>query len=203
MRRAAAGGRMAQNWPSEVIRQTKLCQYGPLRDVMKKVLLIDDDPLICDCIVDWFGDKFGMEVLCPRRGMLGARMMMSLHFDLAIIDVDVPEISGLELAAFAANENIPVLLTSSRPGKSDQLGRLRYPFLAKPFKLLELTAEVVRVIAESHENIRRVKESAAKMLASTEGLSVAVAESRRLLQEIKAQQVARGQVPAPTGWWRG
>ncbi len=48
-----------------------------------------------------------------------------------------------------------------------------------------------------------MKESAAKMRASTEGLSLAVAESRRLLQEIKAQQVARVQVPAPTGWWRG
>lgn len=170
---------------------------------MKKILLVDDDPLICDLVVDWFGDKFGTEVLCPRSGMLGARMMMSSHFDLAVIDVDLPEISGLELAAFAANENIPVLLVSGHPGTNDRLERLRYPFLAKPFKLHELTAEAARIIAESHENIARVKASAAKMLASTEALSVAVAESRRLLQEIKAQQVARGQVPAPMGWWRG
>ena len=62
---------------------------------MKKVLLIDDDPLVCDLVVDWFGDKVGTEVLCPRRGMLGARMMMSSHFDLAVIDVDLPDISGL------------------------------------------------------------------------------------------------------------
>ncbi len=44
-------------------------------------------------------------------------------------------------AAFAANENIPVLLVSGYPGTSDQLERLRYPLLAKPFKLDELTAE--------------------------------------------------------------
>lgn len=169
---------------------------------MKKILLIDDDPLVCDLIVDWFADKFGTEVLCPRHGILGARMMLSSYFDLAIIDADLPEISGLELAAFAANENIPVLLVSGHPGTSDQLERLRYPFLAKPLTLHKLTAEAVRVIAESQENIRRVRAQAAKMLANTEALSAEVAESRRLLREVKAQRVAREQAPDPIDWRR-
>jgi DNA-binding response OmpR family regulator len=158
---------------------------------MKKVLLIEDEPAICDLIVDCFGKLFGAEIECARNGLLGARMIAGWHFDLAVIDAGLPHISGLELAGFAANENIPVLLVSGHPGVSDKLRRFSYPYLEKPFGLDALCAEAARVIDESRENIRRVKASAARMLATTEALSNAMMESRRLLREIKAQQIER------------
>jgi DNA-binding NtrC family response regulator len=132
-------------------------------------------------------------------------MMVSSHFDLAIIDVGLPEISGVELATFAANENIPVLLISGHPEINNKLERFDYPYLAKPFGLDKLAAEAVRVIAATGENIRRVKASAEKMRANKEALSAAVAESQRLLQEIKTQHAARKLVSHPmqvpsAGW---
>jgi CheY-like chemotaxis protein len=41
--------------------------------------------------------------------------METAGFDLAIIDVNMPEISGYELARRAANRNIPALLSSCHP----------------------------------------------------------------------------------------
>jgi DNA-binding response OmpR family regulator len=167
---------------------------------MKRVLLIEDEPLISDLIVDCFGSMFDAEVECASDGFSGARMIAGLHFDLAVIDVGLPLISGFELAAFAANENIPVLLVSGHPGLNEKLRRFGYPYLEKPFGLKALCAEAVRAIGESQENIRRVKDSAARMWANTEALSAALAESQRLLREIKAQQIMleMGRVPMQT-----
>jgi DNA-binding response OmpR family regulator len=43
------------------------------------------------------------------------RAIEKVGFDLAIIDVNLPEISGYELARRAANRNIPTLLSSGHP----------------------------------------------------------------------------------------
>jgi DNA-binding NtrC family response regulator len=158
---------------------------------MKRVLLIEDQPMICDLIADCFGERFSTEVVCARSGVLGARMIAGSHFDLAIIDLGLPQISGLELAAYAANENIPMLLVSGHPGGNEKLQRLGYPYLEQPFGLDALHQAALRVIHESRENIRRVQSSARKMLAGKEALSAAVTEARRLLAEIKAQHQAR------------
>jgi DNA-binding response OmpR family regulator len=152
---------------------------------MKRVLLIEDEPLISDLIVDCFD----AEAECASDGFSGARMIAGWHFDLAVIDVGLPLISGFELAGFAANENIPVLLVSGHPGLNEKLRRFGYPYLEKPFGLNALCAEAVRAIGESQENIRRVKDPAARMSANTEGLSAALAEPQRLLRDIKAQQI--------------
>jgi CheY-like chemotaxis protein len=162
---------------------------------MKKVLLVEDEPLICDLVVDCFSDLPEAEITCAGNGVLGAQMIVGSHFDLALIDVGLPQISGLELAGLAANENIPVLLISGHPGVNDELQRFGYPYLAKPFGLDDLQREALRVIAESRENVCRVKASAERMLANTKALSAAVTESTRLLREIKAQHVALGLLP--------
>jgi DNA-binding NtrC family response regulator len=166
---------------------------------MNRVLLIEDEQMICDVITDCFGEQFSTEVVCARNGMLGARMIAGSRFDLAIIDVGLPQISGLELAVYAANENIPVLLISGHPGVTEKLARFGYPYLEKPFALDALHTEALRVISESRENIQRVKSSAEKMQAGAEALSAALKETRRLLAEIKAQQEVPGMAadPAP------
>lgn len=167
---------------------------------MKRVLLIEDEPLICELIVDCLGEQFNADVQCARDGTLGAQMLASRHFDIAIIDVGLPQISGIELAAFAANENIPVLLISGHPAINDKLRALGYPYLEKPFGIDALMREAARVISESRENIRRVKASAEKMLINTKELSASLAESRRLLYEIKAQQIAQAPAAASASY---
>lgn len=53
-------------------------------------------------------------------------------FDLAIIDVNMPEISGYELARRAANRNIPTLLSTGHPDADIKLRDVQCPYLAKP-----------------------------------------------------------------------
>ena len=117
--------------------------------------------------------------------MEGAEAIDQEAFDLAIIDVFVPDISGFELAAHAAKRNIPTLFCTGHPDVLAQLQRHDCAYLAKPFALADLITESAKVIANTAENIRRVEASVAKLHATTVGLRAALAESRRLLDERK------------------
>jgi DNA-binding response OmpR family regulator len=116
---------------------------------------------------------------------MGAQMLAGEHFSLVLINGTLAEVSGIELAEIAANENTPALLLSGHPETNDKLKLFGYPYLAKPFTMNRLLAESRKVMAESRENIRQVKAAAAKMLTSSEALKATVAKSHRLLDEAK------------------
>ncbi len=154
---------------------------------MPKILLVDDDPAVCEVIKDFLQEWAETTVDCALDGTLGAQKLQQKHFDLALIDGALPSVSGLQLAEIAANENTPVLLLSGHPDFNQKFHSFGYPYLPKPFSLDQLLSESKRVIAETSENIRRVKASAARMQANAEALKAAVAESQRLLGAIRAK----------------
>ena len=95
--------------------------------VHAKILVIDDEPVICDVLADCLQDLPDTEVRCALTGMLGAEKLRTGRFDLALIDVLLPEISGLELTAIAASENTAVLLLSGHPETNEKLEQFGYP----------------------------------------------------------------------------
>jgi DNA-binding response OmpR family regulator len=154
---------------------------------MPKILVIEDDPAVCEVITNCLQEWAGITVDCAQNGMLGAQKLQQGHFDLALIDGALPRVSGLQLAEIAANGNTPVLLLSGHPDYNEKFHSFGYPYLAKPFSPDQLLSESQRVIAETSENIRRVKASAARMQANTEALKAAAIESQRLLGTIRAK----------------
>lgn len=156
---------------------------------MSAILVIDDEQMICEVIGDYFRDELGMTVDCAHTGPEGADKLIRKCYDFALIDATLPGLSGLDLATVAVHANTPVLLTSGHPEQNFKLHQFGYPYLAKPFSLDALRAEAARVIAESRENIERVKASAARMKANTNTLRSAMAQSDRLLDIVRAQQM--------------
>ena len=154
---------------------------------MAAILLIDDDHHICEVIEDYL-QSCHMTVHSAHTGEGAAQMLARHHYDLAIIDVTLPGMSGLDLAAIAANGNTSVILMSGYPDSNFKLHQFDYPYLAKPFTLDALRITAARVISEHAENLARVKASGARMLANTKALTVAMAESDRLLDAIRTQQ---------------
>jgi two-component system sensor histidine kinase/response regulator len=82
---------------------------------MTAILVAEDDPGICDFLTDLLENDLAARVRCEQTGSLALRAIETAGFDLAIIDVNMPEISGYELARRAANRNIPKLLSSGHP----------------------------------------------------------------------------------------
>jgi hypothetical protein len=60
------------------------------------------------------------------------------------------------------------------------------PYLAKPFNTADLTFAAAQVIVYNQENIRRIKDSFARLQATADGLRADLAESRRLMKESEA-----------------
>jgi DNA-binding NtrC family response regulator len=60
-------------------------------------------------------------VQCATTGRSGRRLLTGKGFDLAIIDLVLPDASGIALAAIAANENTPVLFITGRPNVTARL----------------------------------------------------------------------------------
>ena len=137
---------------------------------MTAILVAEDDPGICDFLIDLLELEFAATVRCERTGSLALRAIETAGFDLAIIDVNMPEISGYELARRAANRNIPTLLSSGHPDAHAKLQELECPYLPKPYRVTDLIWELAKAITQASENIRRVKASLAKLEAIAEGL---------------------------------
>src|SRR4051794_13143876 len=150
---------------------------------MTAILVAEEDPRICDLLTDALEADLSATVRCERTGSLALRAIETAGFDLLIIDVDLPEISGYELARRAANRNIPALLSSGHPDAVAKLVEYEFPYLAKPYHTADLIGEAAVAITQAGKNIRRIKASFAKLEATIEGLKAAMAESERLMNK--------------------
>jgi DNA-binding response OmpR family regulator len=158
-----------------------------------KVLVVVDEPKICCLIGNYLHKTLGSMVEYAHSGTEGADALLRGRYDLALVDVMLPELSGLDLAEIAANENTPVLLMSGHPETNFALHQFGYPYLLKPFSLEELRVFAAQVMSEHLENIKRVRSSVARMEANRLALAVALAESDRLMDASRRME--------QLGWW--
>ena len=62
---------------------------------MKRILLVDDDPLICGAVRTWLEQR-GFAVVVADGGNAGLRALESSTFDLMIVDIFMPQMTGFE-----------------------------------------------------------------------------------------------------------
>ena len=148
-----------------------------------RMLIVDNEPL-ADPIVDCLGDRLAIEVDYARTATLGARLIATGRYDIALIDCFLQEILGTELAAFAANQNTPALLISRHPATSTKLSHLGFPYIETPFHIDRLCEETRRAARERAEAVDRLKAASTRMQANFRALAAAMEQSNRLLDEI-------------------
>jgi DNA-binding response OmpR family regulator len=153
---------------------------------MTSILVAEVDPRVCDFLTEVLQAELAAKVKCARTGSLVLEAIETAAFDLAIIDVSIPGISGYDLARHAANRNISTLLSSGHPDADAKLRKSDCPYLAKPYRISDLVYESAKAITHAADNIRRIKASLGKFATTTEGLEVDLAESSRLMSESKA-----------------
>jgi len=111
-----------------------------------KILLVEDDPKILSFV------KIGLEsynyfVDTAYDGTIGERLALSKKYDVIILDVVIPGISGFELCKKIRNNNIltPVLILTSLDSIEDKLQGFDCgadDYLVKPFSFQELNARI-------------------------------------------------------------
>jgi two-component system phosphate regulon response regulator PhoB/two-component system alkaline phosphatase synthesis response regulator PhoP len=126
-------------------------------DDHRTVLVVEDNEDIRS-LLDAVLGLSGYDVVLAEDGNQAMRLLVDVHLapDLAILDVEMPELSGWEvLRGIRANPDtadLPVIVCSVR-GSAEDLDRGRVlgcdGYVQKPFDVDALLAEVGEVIARS------------------------------------------------------
>jgi len=116
------------------------------------LLVVDDDADLCSLLQDYLG-RAGFTVAAVHDGRSGLETLRSGTFDLVILDVMLPGISGLEtLRLLRTESNIPVLMLTARDEDVDRIVGLELgadDYLPKPFNPRELAARIKAVLRRS------------------------------------------------------
>lgn len=118
---------------------------------MTTVLIVDDEFGIVEALEDLLTDE-GYRVVSASNGKAGLALLEAEHPDLAIVDVMMPIVDGLEmvrrLRALPEHRTLPVILMSAAPKpaalRGDDGTFAVEAFLRKPFMLRELLDAVRR-----------------------------------------------------------
>ncbi len=116
---------------------------------MPAVLLVEDDPVISE-VVAYQLTRAGYDVTTAGDGVVGLQAIRSGTFDLILLDLMLPRLSGLDLlATLRRDSSTPVIIVSARESEADRVNGLELgadDYLTKPYSIRELLARVRAVL---------------------------------------------------------
>lgn len=116
---------------------------------MSKVLLIDDDIELVGMFQEYL-EQEGFEVQAVHDGEAGAAAALTGQYAIAILDVMMPRMNGLEtLRRIRARSQLPILMLTGRGDDTDRIVGLELgadDYVAKPCTPRELTARIRAIL---------------------------------------------------------
>lgn len=113
---------------------------------MKKILLVDDD-LKNSMLLKRFIEAEGYEVVYASNGKVGLELYRDVHPDLILLDINMPEMNGFEVAQIIreTDRRIIIFFLTDRTDKVDRLYGFKLKgndYIPKPFYPEELIAKI-------------------------------------------------------------
>lgn len=113
---------------------------------MPTVLLVEDDTALASMVIDWLGHEH-YRIEHVSNGAEGRDRLKFYEYDVAILDWDLPEVSGIDICRGyrSAGGKIPVLMLTGKSTidqKSAGLDAGADDYLTKPFHMKELSARL-------------------------------------------------------------
>lgn len=112
---------------------------------MSRVLVVDDEDAIRDAVAYSLRAE-GLEVECRADGTSAVQAVADSSFDVVLLDLVLPDISGVEVARrVRARSDVPILMLTARNTEADvvlgfEVGADDY--VKKPFSMRELVSRV-------------------------------------------------------------
>ena len=120
---------------------------------MLKILIVEDEEAISD-LIRMHLTRAGYVCEQAFDGKEGADKICSKHYDLVLLDIMLPEISGYELLDYVKTNDTPVIFITAMGELSDKVKGLRAgadDYITKPFEMVELLARVETVMRRYHK----------------------------------------------------
>jgi len=115
---------------------------------MIHILIVEDEKPISD-LLKLSLTKTGYHCTCIYNGTEAANKLETDLFDLILLDVMLPGLSGFELMDYIRCIGTPVIFITAKNALSDRVKGLRMgaeDYIVKPFEILELLARVEGVL---------------------------------------------------------
>jgi two-component system, OmpR family, alkaline phosphatase synthesis response regulator PhoP len=115
-----------------------------------RILFVEDEENIRN-VVKLNLEMEDFEVVDTGKGREAIRLFESQHFDLVILDVMLPEISGFEICEQIrlTNTEVPIIFLTAKDGSTNRISGLKRgadDYLTKPFHLEELLLRINNLI---------------------------------------------------------
>jgi PleD family two-component response regulator len=117
-------------------------------DIKPKILIIEDDLDVAEMLNAYFRVQ-GYEVYTVNWGEDGVRSCQTVHPDLVILDIRLPDIDGYEVARRLRSDRrtaeVPIIFLTEKRDRSDRLQGLELgadDYITKPFDVQELRLRV-------------------------------------------------------------
>jgi DNA-binding response OmpR family regulator len=127
----------------------------------KRILIIEDEDTIRQTL-RYNLIKEGFRVSEARSGSEALREARKLRPDLVILDLMLPELSGLEVCRILRQEStVPILILTAKTSELDKVVGLRVgadDYVTKPFSLNELLARVTALLRRVEMGATEVRE---------------------------------------------
>ena len=120
-----------------------------------RILYVEDDPTIAQVISVSLSDE-GFDVTLAENGATGISLAKDREFDLAIVDLRLPDVSGLDVVReIRKTTDIPIVIFTAFGDTQSVVAGLESgadDFLSKPIASLELAARLRAILrrTESH-----------------------------------------------------
>jgi phosphate regulon transcriptional regulator PhoB len=115
---------------------------------VSRILVIEDDPDIVELVRYNLGNE-GYEVQSTADGKSGLAALRQGDFDLVVLDLMLPQLSGLEVCKEIRREkkleSLPIIMLTARGEEADRVIGLELgadDYLTKPFSVREIVARV-------------------------------------------------------------
>ncbi len=135
---------------------------------MRRVLLVEDEPAIADTLEY----ALGTECFSVCRVMTGEAALAACaaeRFDLVILDIGLPDMTGLEVCRrLRGRDDVPVLFLTARDSEMDRVLGLELggdDYVTKPFSPREVVARVRAILRRTPARPSGAAEQAAEQSA--------------------------------------
>ncbi|MGI6007768.1 MAG: response regulator transcription factor [Ruminococcus sp.] len=128
----------------------------------RRVLVVDDEKLIVKGI-RFSLEQDGMEVECAYDGEEALEMVKANSYDIILLDLMLPKISGLEVCQQIREfSQVPIIMLTAKGEDMDKILGLEYgadDYITKPFNILEVKARIKAIIRRTSKAASREEKS--------------------------------------------
>lgn len=111
---------------------------------MIRILIAEDEKAISD-LIKLSLQKNGYQCVCCYDGASALDALLNDNFDLALLDVMMPQMDGFEIMDYIRPLKIPVIFITAKNSVEDRVKGLKMgaeDYIVKPFEIIELLARI-------------------------------------------------------------